>query len=63
MKAVLLCDNPSQLEDKTFGGGRLEKVKKEFDVFEKTVTSKSLAKYKMSFQRRKFFFQPGECLI
>ena len=46
MKAVLLCNNPSQLEDKTFGGGRLEKVKKEFDVFEKTVTSKSLAKYK-----------------
>lgn len=46
MKAVLLCDNPSQLERKTFGGGRLEKVKKEFDVFEKVITSKELEKYK-----------------
>lgn len=56
MKAVLLCDNPSQLEDKTFGGGRLEKVKKEFDVFEKTVTSKSLAKYKNELSKAEILF-------
>lgn len=56
MKAILLCDNPSQLEDKTFGGGRLEKVKKEFDVFEKTVTSKSLAKYKNELSKAEILF-------
>lgn len=56
MKAILLCDNPSQLEDKTFGGGRLEKVKKEFDVFEKTVTSKSLSKYKNELSQAEILF-------
>lgn len=56
MKAVLLCNDPSQLEKKTFGGGRLEKVKKEFEVFEKVVTSKELEKYKKELSEAEVIF-------
>lgn len=56
MKAVLLCDNPAQLESKTFGGGRLEKVKSEFEVFEKVVTSKDLEKYSHALAQAEIVF-------
>ncbi len=56
MKAVFLCDNPSQLKDKTFGGGRFSKIIEEFEVFEKVITSKELKKYKEELSQAEIAF-------